>query len=165
MANCCGFDMKVIGEPAKVDEFVELVVGKGTPFRIYSADLILAEERNGLKEVLIAGDCAWSVLTSMRYERTPSLESESKRLGIGISVLSEECGFEFQEHFVVVNGEVIKDECKDWCRYDLECYESLDELNELNGTNLVENDFNEEGYCERGGVVWEHPEMEPMLKA
>lgn len=165
MANCCGFDMKVQGRPEKVDEFVKLMDNKTSPFRIYSADLILAEEKDGLKEVLIAGDCAWSVLTSMRDGRNPSLESESKRLGIGISVLSEECGLEFQECFAVVKGEVIKDECKDWVRYDLTCYESIDELNEIHGTRFNEDDFDEDGYHEEGGIVWEHVDMAPMLMA
>ena len=49
---------------------------------------------------------------------------ESERLNLDIEVYSEECGMCFQEHYVILKGDLVCDECVDWCEYYLCDYEN-----------------------------------------
>lgn len=55
-------------------------------------------------------------------KRFPSLESESERLNLALEVFSSEPGVGFQEHYIIVNSEVVVEECEDYEEIDLNLY-------------------------------------------
>ena len=130
MANICTFDMQIAGAPAAVEEFVQMLKWEGKfenqgLGRVYSFECDLSSFEtdpagSSAIQVVGFGDCAWSVWTAMRDRPSgmPSLESETKRLGLAVDVYSSEVGIGFQEHVLIDKGTVLEDECEDY----FECY-------------------------------------------
>lgn len=167
MANNCYYDMKVVGEPKAVQEFIRCMRyeeeykedGLG---RIFDCEVIDGSNFENSTKIngwaVVAGDCAWSVKCSMmkEYIARRNLESETARLGLCVEVFSEELGFEFQEHIIVDKGLVTLDDSVDVEEY------CLDDLDEEEIQELVE-DFGitreqlfeeaEEGYYKHGGYA------------
>lgn len=114
-------------------------------YRVFSADNFdVIVEENGLFYAVIEGDVAWScakwfeteedekTLICLGYEKDENgmelfdkpiygtahyitLDLLCKKLNIGIELYSEECGCEFQEHYVVNhNGEIVVNKCVEW---------------------------------------------------
>lgn len=141
MANNCYFEMKIAGKEENVNELVEMLQWKGRfendgLGRVYSFDVNdIESDIPGTQLVSVngAGDCAWSVLTAMcaEYRKdAPSLESETKRLGLVVEVFSSEPGCCFQEHYLIDKGEPILEECVDYLEYWVEGMNE-EEINEL----------------------------------
>ena len=70
MANLCEFDMRIAGSRENVGELISLLKyegkGKLKGFgRTYEVCVVNEWEEDGLSYADIAGDCAWSVLTSL----------------------------------------------------------------------------------------------------
>lgn len=155
MPNYCVYNMKVTGRQEDVDQFIkELQVtdysyndygcsgieeGLRHLCRVFSADVIYdipnkikidVDNSVILRDVILSGDCAWSVASCMtdsptsyynqlreRYgnrSKATTLKLESKILNLIIEVYSEEPGCCFSEHMLYVNGEEIIDECVDY---------------------------------------------------
>lgn len=124
MANVCSCEMRVVGKKENVEEFIRMMEwkdefkdkGLGRVFEVTVYDM------EALKEDYVSYsidlDCAWSIKTAL-VERPIGLESETKRLKLALEAYSCECGFSFQEHYLVVNGKILCDECKDWNEYDI----------------------------------------------
>ena len=129
MANNAFYLMKVVGNRDNVEAFIRAMKWQGEYTeqgigRVFNADVYEQEDNYAM----IEGDCAWSVVSAMRNEGNPNnIEKLSTRLNLAIEVYCEECGFEFQEHFLVMNGDVIIDECVDWEEYAVEDFETKEE--------------------------------------
>lgn len=158
MANNCYFNMKVTGEKEKINELIDMMqwvgrfegIGLGN---VYDVDVYDSSEENGLLTYQCTGNCAWSVLSAMRGEKwnKHTLESETKRLNLVVEIFSEEPRNCFQEHCLISKGQVIIDDFVDWESHCLDEYESLEEFNEMNGTDYTEDMVDEDGYVVVGG--------------
>lgn len=153
MANNCFFQMKIAGEQQAVQEFVDMLQGKGPPGhscmgRVYSFDLSeeppINDPQNSQRIAVEGqGDCAWSVLTAMIEENYTglTLESETKRLNLAVEVYSSEPGFKFQEHFLICNGNILINECIDYEEHFVEGMDG-DKLQEfLKQTGLTKDEL------------------------
>lgn len=122
MPNSCYFQMKIAGPEMAVQEMVSLLdktskvtnimLGKVDSFNIPNPGETEMDPLTGWIAVFGEGDCANSVLTSMR-ERPGgmrSLESETARLGLAVEYYSSDPHNEFQEHGKVVCGQVVEEQ-------------------------------------------------------
>lgn len=90
--------------------------------------------------------------------RSTTVPIESKKLSLDIEIFSEEISIGFQEHYLIENGKVEKDEEKDFFMCCLTNYDSKKEaeicfLNEITDEEW-ENRENEERIS-RGGFDWD----------
>lgn len=158
MANNCLFDYKIVGKEENVNELIEMMQwegrfeneGLGRIYEIWSDEA--QDNGDGTVSVLGYGDCAWSVLTAMRNYggRTPSLESETERLGLKIEIYSSEPGCAFQEHVIIDNGQVVEEQCVDYEEHWIWEFDTIEEYNQEYGTNFTE-DMVDEGNIYVGG--------------
>lgn len=141
-------------------------------FRVFEADCDEIEDLganiygDNLYKVIINGECAWSVGCCMfrggyyddfkeRFQnefRGTTIPAESERLNLSIEVFSEECGCCFQEHYTVIDGKIIEDECVDWYEYDLSEYDTKEEAEENLEIEITDEEWNSgEDFISRGG--------------
>lgn len=181
MPNYCYYSMCAIGSKDSIEEFIKVIQADydyGTMefsydrhfFRVFEADDDEIKKIGPhLYQVTISGNCAWSVSSCMfndhstsyyaslksRYPkdfRGTTLPIESERLNLNIEVFSEECGMCFQEHYVIINGDIIVRECVDWEEYCLEDYETKEEAEEDLGIEITDEEWESgEPYISRGG--------------
>lgn len=171
------YSMCVKGKKENINEFIK-VIKAGYDYgamefdhdrhfcRVFEAYYEEIEDLgNGLAQVIINGDCAWSVNSCMFEDgyysslkaaypnefRGTTLPIESKRLGLDIEVFSEECGMCFQEHYVIINGDVIIDECVDWYEYCIDEYKTKEEAEEDLGIEITDEEWEEHEFISRGG--------------
>ena len=161
--------MKVTGERNFINEFIQMLMWEGSfreqgLGRVFSVDIedmqtVKISEGKEIVSGILVGDCAWSVHSAMMKESRnglPSLESESKRLGIAVEAYSEELGCEFQEHYIIVKGKVCISDCVAYRNYDASSF-SEEEIAELcKNENITREDFdaiveNNDGYYISGG--------------
>ena len=169
MANNAYYDMKVVGRQDNVEAFVRAMIwedeyeqqGAG---RVFSCEVYEQGESNNGYYVLLSGDCAWSIQSAMRVPNNPNnIEKLSKKLELSIEAYCEEGGFEFQEHFLVVNGEIEIDECIDWCEIDVEdvdeCEDDFWQQDWVVASGITKENVKEhavDGYARIGGYdSWE----------
>ena len=139
MANICNFSMMVKGKKENIEQFVDMMEQKGTVWMGRGAVVTFAnmeEVENEKCRCQIDGETSWSVQSSlvnnaisMRTEPNKRLWEKMlnktklsfvtlfeacKQLGLDMEVYSEECGFGFQEHYLFIDGELVKDECVDY---------------------------------------------------
>jgi hypothetical protein len=172
--------MRAVGTKENIEEFIKVMnagYDYGTMefdydrhmFRVFEAvSDEIDEYDDGVFAVTINGYCAWSVRSCMfddgyygrikeRYSddfRGTTLLLESKKLGLNIEVFSEESGMCFQEHYMIIDGELVCDECVDWSEYWVEEYETKEEAEEDLEIAITDEEWNEaqsEGYFTRGG--------------
>lgn len=158
MANYCYFTMKVTGKKENVKELIEMMKWEGRfkengLGRIYWVDEYDNYEEDGLFISKITGDCAWSVICSMMEDsgNKITLETESKRLNLVIEVFSEESGCCFQEHYLIVNGEVVINDSVDYESHFVLDYDSIQDYNEEFDTDFTEEMVDQDGYVVVGG--------------
>jgi len=178
MPNLCLYSMCAIGTKESLEEFIKVMQANydyGTMefsydrhlFRVFEAYYNEIEEiGENLYEVIIGGECAWSVGCCMFKggyyddfkERFPNefrgttLPMESKRLNINIEVFSEECGCCFQEHYTIIDGKVIEDECIDYYEYYLRDYETKEEAEKDLDIEITDEEWNgDDDFISRGG--------------
>ena len=158
MANNCAFDMRITGGEAEIKELISMLRwenefhGLG---RVFSMEIDSLEKTDvpDIFTIYLSGDCANSVKSSMRDDgiRFPSLESESKRLGLVVEVFSSEPGCEFQEHFLVAKGQVIIDACVHYEEHVVDNFGGVDNYNRIHGTNFTKDMVNCNGEVCIGG--------------
>ena len=181
MPNYCYYSMCVKGTKENVEEFIKVIQADYDYstmtfshdrhlFRVFEAEYDEIERLDKyMYQVVIQGNCAWSVSSCMLdngsygyYEdckkrfpnefRGTTLPIESERLGLDIEVFSEECGMCFQEHYVILNGKLIVDECEDWNEYYLCDYNTKEEAEETLGIKITDEEWNgDEDFISRGG--------------
>lgn len=159
MANYCNYVMKITGRKENVEELIDMMKWQGKYEgqglgRIYDCwEDDIEEITEEFVAAQVSGNCAWSVLTAMRnYNgRTPSLESESERLGLVIEVYSTETGMGFQEHCMIDKGYVVFEECLDYEEHWIDEFDTLEEYNEEYGTGFTEDMVEDGEYIRIGG--------------
>jgi hypothetical protein len=176
--------MCVVGKKENIEEFIKVIqadydYGNMTfnydrhMFRVFEAYYDEIEERlDNMYQVVINGHCAWSVASCMleggyyhnikqRYPsefRGTTLLLESKRLNLDIEVYSEESGCCFQEHYVIIKGDFVCDECVDWSEIWVDDYETKEEAESDLEIEITDEEWKigyKEGYFTRGGFEWD----------
>lgn len=137
MPNYCMYEMRIQGNTHGVEKVIETLKADYDYynnkfnsdkhlFRVFDADIMDDETVDGIRDVIINGSCAWSVFSCMMegdgtyYSsckaeygdsfRGTTLVELSKDYSVMIEVYGEECGCEFQEHYLIHNGEVLVEE-------------------------------------------------------
>lgn len=181
MPNYCNYSMCVVGKQREnVEEFIKVMqadydYGKMEfsydrhLFRVFEAECNeIVECDDGIFAVVINGYCAWSVASCMfdggyyrsfkeeygSNSRGTTLFIESKKLNLNIEVYSEESGMCFQEHYIIMNGELTCEESVDWEEVWVEDYETKEEAEEDLEITITDEEWAiglEEGYFTRGG--------------
>ena len=178
MPNYCNYSMKVVGTKENIEEFIKVMNADYNyydmtfdydrhMFRVFEAEHDEIEARtDGKFETIINGYCAWSVATCMfeggYYKdvkkghpdefRGTTLDIESKKLNLNIEVYSEEPGCCFQEHYVILNGDIVCDECVEWESYVVDEFETKEQAEEELDIKITDKEWNEcDGYINRGG--------------
>ncbi len=185
MPNYCNYSMCVVGKQHEnVEEFIKVIQADYDygrmefshdrhMFRVFEADYSEIEKReDGRFQTIINGYCAWSVVTCMleggyynRFKsdfpdnfRGTTLDRESKKLNLDIEVYSEESGMCFQEHYVIIDGDIVTDESVDWEEIWIEDYKTKEEAEEDLNMKITDDEWVtglEEGYFTRGGFDWD----------
>ena len=166
LANCCDFDIRISGQPEAVLEMASLLkvtdsfLNENALKRHFGGvyycdfeDYGIVTVGDGLCYLAGGGSCAWSIQSSMREEMNgfSTLERESKRLGIMVEAYSSEPGIGFQEHVLIVKGEVVIDDCVDYKKHYVESAEKLEAYNKANDTDFTEDMINADGDVCIGG--------------
>lgn len=178
MPNYCDYSMCVKGTKANVEEFIKVIQAdydyntmkfnyKRHFFRVFEAHCDELEQLDeDVYQALISGYCAWSVSSCMleygyyrdikaRYPnefRGTTLKKESKRLNLAIEVYSEECGCEFQEHYIFIDGQTKASEYVDYHEYYIGEFNSKAEAEEELDVEITDEEWNSgEEYIQRGG--------------
>lgn len=178
MPNYCNYSMCVVGKKESVEEFIKVMnagYDYGTMefdydrhmFRVFEAVNDEIEERaDGRFQTIINGYCAWSVSSCMLESgyygsvkrdypdnfRGTTLPLESERLGIDIEVFSEESGNCFQEHYIIIDGRLVRDESVEWYEYWLDDFETKEEAESELEIKITDEEWNSgESYITRGG--------------
>lgn len=174
MANLCSFKMRLRGERENIEKFHKAMMQEGDIWMGRGADADI-EYDDGQNTATIWGTCKWSVISAL-IDNAISMRAEPKMWNFGkdewnklefvtlweacekwqldMEVYSEECGFEFQEHFGYINGgEITYDECVDWQEYDVDDYETKEEAEEELEEKFTDEEWNnqEDGRICRGG--------------
>lgn len=184
MPNYCNYSMCVKGTKENIEEFIK-VIDAGYDysemkfdydrhlFRVFSSYYDEIEDLgDNVYQVIINGDCAWSVSCCMfdgylsyynnikeRYPnefRGTTLPIESEKLNLDIEVFSEECGEGFQEHYVISNGIINVDDSVDYQTYYMDNYETKEEAEEDVGRSITDEEWEDGNGCiEVGGFDWD----------
>ena len=176
MANICSFSMCVKGNKDDIQKFYNAMTQNGNVYMGRGADAnIQYEDEEG--RAFIDGWCKWSVQSalidnaeSMRSNPTmwywgdgvdpSSLEfitllEACRKWNIDVEVYSEEGGCCFQEHYVVVNGDLICDECVEWNEYCLDDFDTKEDAEKELGIEITDDEWHDGGYIGRGGFDWD----------
>ena len=157
MPNICNFDMKISGKKKDIERLYKMLnydeSEKYRFYRVIECFYTYEEDLEGVDDnkyisTFISGECAWSVETCMliedadKYEDLTSIDKVSKELDLLIEIVSEERGFNFTEHYVIDNGEILVNECNDLItKEELERYkgnkEALQELYDARSEEII----------------------------
>lgn len=172
MANICSFSMLVKGDTENIKKFYNAMTQNGSIYMGRGADAKLElDEEDGVGQ--IDGWCKWSVRSAMEsnaisMRNNPGMWAFSnvdptklefitlfeacRKWNLDMEVYSEEPGCCFQEHYVVVNGDLICDECVEWNEYCIDDYESKEEAEAELGIEITDEEWNSgECFIGRGG--------------
>lgn len=171
MANICGFSMCVKGNHQDIESFYNAMSQNGNIYMGRGAEAEIQYEDEESR-AFIDGWCKWSICSalisnaiSMRTEPETwhfgdvdvsqlefiTLMEACERWNLIVEVYSEECGCEFQEHYVVDHGKVVCNECVDYYEYCLDDYETKEEAEEELGIKITDEEWRDGGFISRGG--------------
>ena len=176
MANKIAFKLMVLGTESNVAEFLSVLScddycdnGKDSYhgsfprhfWRVDCIEQISSEIRDNNHRLLLSGECVHSVSYSMtEYDESlyhihnheyanhgTSLERETAKLGISVEIYSRTQDSE--EHYLIVNGEIIISESIPYeeVYWDRNTFPSVEALNAALGTNYTLNNYNKETNC------------------
>lgn len=128
MANNCWYQMRIAGQKESVDQFIDMLSGKGPVhlgrvFSAYTDEPFTPYPGNrGIGYADVSGDCTWSIKESMLPGYNPSitLATEAKRLGLVVEAYSSEPGNQFQEHVLINKGDILTFDCVDYQEHYVE---------------------------------------------
>lgn len=166
----CDFRMRVKGASSDIENFYNSLTQKGRVFmgRGAEADIHYDEENEAAE---ITGWCKWSIRSalidnavSMREEPEkwcfPGMDQTAlefitlmeacERWNLDAEVYSEECGFCFQEHYLIRKGNCEIDEEEDWEEYCLDEFDTKEEAEEELELSFSDEEW-ESRYASRGG--------------
>jgi hypothetical protein len=174
MANLCSFLMKVRGHKDDIIQFHKALTQDGKIWMGRGADADL--KFDGDDAAVMSGTCKWSIQSAL-IDNAISMRTDSRKwyFGEGLSskdfefitlyeacerwnlvmeVYAEECGCQFQEHFICDKGDDICNDCVDWEEYFVEDYETKEEAEEDLEITITDEEWAtglEEGRFTRGG--------------
>lgn len=171
MANICDFDMRVRGRHENIEKFYNAMAQNGNVCMGRGAEAEINYEDDDIAN--ISGWCKWSV-TSAMIDNAISMRTEPnmwyfgpdvdvsqlefitlieacQKWNLDMEVYSEECGCCFQEHILVLNGELVADECVEWNEYCIEDYETKEEAEFDLGIKITDQEWEHDYYISRGG--------------
>lgn len=176
MANICSFSMCVKGTHENIEKFYNAMCQDGNIYMGRGADaqILYEDEEN---RALIDGWCKWSVQSAM-IDNAISMRTEPNMWGwtkdvnpstlefitlweacarwnIDMEVFSEEPGCAFQEHYLIIDGQVVCEDCVEWNEYDLDDFETKEEAEEELEIEITDEEWEEGGFIGRGGFDWE----------
>lgn len=179
MANICGFSMRVRGKRDDIEKFHNAMQQKGNVYMGRGSDAdIEYEDEDDYSIGWIQGWCKWSVQSAM-IDNAISMRTEPniwyfgddvdkskiefitlieacRKYNVDMEVFSEESGCCFQEHIMVINGDVVIDECVEWNEYCLDDFDTKEEAEEELEIEITDEEWNEGGFIGRGGFgEWE----------
>ena len=172
MPNWCLFEIHAVGLKCNIDYFINTLnsgydYSNDNPcnfmnhvFRTH-VDCYDDDDINGdIKHVMISGECAWSVYSCM-IDTGPisyyascktsypekfkgiTLQELSKKYNLIIEVWSEEDGFAFREHYKIVYGNFVIDDCINVNTYYIDDYNTYkDFVSEYGNSPVTEEMFN-----------------------
>ena len=172
MANICYFVMRVRGEHENIEKFYNAMSQKGNVWMGRGAEAEISYEDDNVAE--INGWCKWSVESalidnaiSMRTEpnmwafggdfnshttQFVTLVEACKIWDLDMEVYSEESGCCFQEHLMVVDGELVIDECVEWNEYCIDDYDTKEEAEKELEIEITDEEWNSgEPFISRDG--------------
>lgn len=176
MANICNFSMCVKGTHENIEKFYNAMCQDGNIYMGRGAEAeIQYEDADGC--AFIDGWCKWSVYSSM-INNAISMRTEPNmwhfgdntdasnlefitlweacgRWNIDMEVFSEEPGCAFQEHYLVIDGQVVHEDCIEWNEYDLDDYETKEVAEKELEIKITDEEWENGGFIERGGFNWE----------
>lgn len=159
MADFIRFDLKILGSKSSVEEMVTVMKGDNQHTgwgRLLEFNVLEFNETqfSGVYEAVCYGKCAISIKSSMRDDgvRYSSLEGESERLGLVVEGYSSSPdAYQFQEHVLIVRGDVVVDDCVHYDEYLIDGYASIEDFNERHGTMFTKDMVNSDGKVCIGG--------------
>jgi hypothetical protein len=168
--------MKVRGERDNIEKFYNAMMQQGNVYMGRGADASIDyDDEDGTAQ--IEGWCKWSVASamvsnavSMRTEPntwywgdgvdSSSLEfvtlfEACKKWNIDMEVYSEEPGCCFQEHYLVIDGDIVCDDCTEWNEYCIEDFETKEEAESELGIEITDEEWNSgDIFISRGGFEY-----------
>lgn len=173
MANICSFSMKVKGKKEDIEKFCSALEQKNG---IYMGRGATINSKTVFDDfAIINGDTKWSIWASLIHDAQHmkehpdhwawlndkpteifSIEEATKLYNVSAEVYSEECGNQFQEHYIFKDGETILKEVVDFIEIYPEDYETKEEAEENYNVSISDEDW-EYGECiQYGGFEnWE----------
>lgn len=183
MPNWCETAIKVKGYKPNVDEFIRILNAdydyrsmefSHIPhlFRIFHVEEIeygIIPETDNIVVAELYCECAWSAYVCMfpgKFTYYDSFKKDfsnfygtnilriSKLLRLDIEIITKEPGMLFQEHYRIINGDLVLEKEDTFDYYYIDGYNNYQEYKEdYNNTKLTENEFNNmkrngEDYCE-----------------
>ena len=179
MANLCSFLMKVRGNKDDIDKFCKAIQQEGNIWMGRGAEIDIKFEEEDLAR--LTGWCKWSIQSAL-IDNAISMRTDPDRWHFGsgrdasdlefitlyeacerwnlvMEVYAEECGCQFQEHFICDKGDDICNDCVDWEEYFVEDYETKEEAEEDLEITITNEEWATglaEGRFARGGFEnWE----------
>lgn len=170
MANMCDFVMRVRGKRENIEEFYNALIQNGKIYMGRGAEAEINYEDGNTAQ--IKGWCKWSVVSalidnaiSMRTEPNRwsfdedvselefiTLIEACKKWNVDMEVYSEEPGCCFQEHFIVIDGELVVDECVEWNEYCIDDFETKEEAEVELGIEITDEEWESgEAFISRDG--------------
>lgn len=165
MSNYCEYCLKAKGEEKNVKELVQILQYKHPdlePYRIFDAyEDECGTDNENKYFVCLSGYVAWSIISSILApeEKTKNIPSDRKlvniinetnRLHLVIEIFSSESLIGFQEHYIIDNGDVLVNECKD---YDEIIYDSSEYEGETDDEKF-------KNFCKENEIDIDDPDVE-----
>lgn len=177
MANCCQFEMEIIGDRKNLDAFLDalaqkgtLVIGRGAIF----SEPYITDNCDGRFRAHIEGDTAWSLGSSLFYDAEKmkeqkktgkglyndefikshdflDLQEASERFDLVIEAFSWELGMEFSEHMIIDHGCALENDSVDYQEFWPDDYDSFEEFLEEFPGEVTEEEFNKTPVLYIGG--------------
>ena len=161
MANICDFSMCVRGTKNDIESFYKALLQKGSTYMGRGADAQIEYEEDD-NRAFIDGWCKWSINSALINNAISMRENPSrwywgegidpskiefvtlieacKKWNLDMEVYSEECGCCFQEHMVVINGELIVDDCVECNEYCICNYGTKEEAEAEFGIEITDEE-------------------------
>ncbi len=175
MANLCNFSMRVRGQKEDIEKFYNAMSQKGNIYMGRGGEADIDYEDEGeYYTAWITGWCKWSVVSAM-VDNAISMRTEPnmwyfgdgvdasqfefitlieacQRWNLDMEVYSEEPGCCFQEHYMVIDGELVIDDCVEWNEYCIDDFDTKEEAEAELEIEITDEEWNSgEAFIGRGG--------------
>ena len=145
MANCCFYDMEVIGNKVDIERLISIMKYEDSEYYLYRIREVevadIEEWKNGLHVAHIFGEVAWSSEPWIECESFGTIDEDgriftsmmtiTKELNLAVEWFTEECGNCFAEHFAVCKGKIT---ARDYAYLSEPSYEVGDKEDYRDGT-------------------------------